>query len=189
MSATAGANEQTVRDLLSLSYANLAMAHAAVSDQVLTYQRRHYMIRARLLAGLRKGNMRLGSFLEDERLKLLLPQACCYCGSSERLSIDHLIPLHRGGLDLPENMVWACRTCNSSKGPRDMLDWYVPLYGFPPLLLLRRYLKLAYLAAELGQCLDQPVHACTNIPFHLPAIPLDYPQPKELRLWVTPPPR
>lgn len=189
MAAPGATNEQTVRDLLNLSYANLAMAHAAVSDQVLTYQRKHYMIRARLLAGLRKGTMRLGSFMEDERLKLLLPQACCYCGSSERLSIDHLVPLHRGGLDLPENMVWACRACNSSKGTWDMLEWYVPRHGFPPLLLLRRYLKLAHLAAEQGDCLDLPASHCTSIPFSLPAVPVVYPPPDELKLWVTQLPR
>jgi len=189
MAACGKASEQTVRDLLNLSYANLAMAHAAVSDQALRYQRTHYMIRARLLAGLRKGTMRMGSFLEDERLKLQLPQSCCYCGSNERLSIDHLVPLNQGGLDLPENMVWACRACNSSKGARDMLDWYVPRHGFPPLLLLRRYLKLALLAAEQGDFLDLPVRDCTRIPFSLRAIPVEYPQPEELRLWVTQLPR
>ena len=77
MAACGKASEQTVRDLLNLSYANLAMAHAAVSDQALRYQRTHYMIRARLLAGLRKGTMRMGSFLEDERLKLQIGRASC----------------------------------------------------------------------------------------------------------------
>lgn len=52
-----------------------------------------------------------------------LPQACCYCGSSIRLSVDHLFPRMRGGADTGDNIVWACRVCNGSKGGRDMLEW------------------------------------------------------------------
>jgi 5-methylcytosine-specific restriction endonuclease McrA len=33
-------------------------------------------------------------------------------------TVDHVIPKSMGGTDDPENLVAACRSCNSSKGPR-----------------------------------------------------------------------
>ena len=45
-------------------------------------------------------------------------------GNSEERSIDHIIPLSKGG----ENEVWNCvpmlRSLNSSKRDKDMLSWY-----------------------------------------------------------------
>jgi hypothetical protein len=43
------------------------------------------MIRARLYKGLRGGTMNIGPIADDERLKMILPQACCYCGSNQHL--------------------------------------------------------------------------------------------------------
>jgi len=39
--------------------------------------------------------MAKGPLVDDERLKLVLPQACGYCVSREILSVDHLIPTKR----------------------------------------------------------------------------------------------
>lgn len=44
--------------------------------------------------------------------------ACRYCGSKDRLSIDHLIPRSRDGSDDASNLVVACKTCNSKKHAR-----------------------------------------------------------------------
>ncbi len=41
---------------------------------------------------------------------------CQYCGSTRRLTIDHVIPRCRGGGDSWENLVVACSTCNTRKG-------------------------------------------------------------------------
>ena len=38
---------------------------------------------------------------------------CYYCGLPGK-SIDHLIPLSKGGIDHEDNMVVACTRCNSS---------------------------------------------------------------------------
>ena len=44
--------------------------------------------------------------------------ACRYCGSLERLTIDHVIPRSRGGSDDAGNLVVACKSCNSRKKDR-----------------------------------------------------------------------
>jgi len=41
---------------------------------------------------------------------------CQYCGSTARLTIDHVIPRCRGGEDTWENLVVACSSCNTKKG-------------------------------------------------------------------------
>ncbi len=45
---------------------------------------------------------------------------CIYCGSNERLSIDHIDP--NGGTVIG-NLAIACRSCNSSKGTKDVHEW------------------------------------------------------------------
>jgi len=52
-----------------------------------------------------------------------LPQECVFCGSREELQIDHLIPRKRGGSDSADNIVWSCRSCNSSRGDRGIFEW------------------------------------------------------------------
>src|SRR5262252_3059705 len=44
---------------------------------------------------------------------------CAYCGATGRLlTIDHKIPISRGGHHTKENVVPACRPCNSRKKDR-----------------------------------------------------------------------
>jgi 5-methylcytosine-specific restriction endonuclease McrA len=40
---------------------------------------------------------------------------CVYCGSDDRLGLDHLTPTSRGGTNDASNLVTACHACNSSK--------------------------------------------------------------------------
>ena len=44
--------------------------------------------------------------------------ACQYCGSSKRLTLDHVMPRSKGGTHTWDNVVAACEKCNSAKGDR-----------------------------------------------------------------------
>jgi len=52
---------------------------------------------------------------------------CYYCGKKfppEELTMDHLIPLIRGGKSIKANLVPSCKSCNHSKKyslPQDFL--------------------------------------------------------------------
>ncbi|MCC5920876.1 MAG: HNH endonuclease [Cyclobacteriaceae bacterium] len=46
-------------------------------------------------------------------------QTCQYCGSKKDLTLDHVIPRSKGGKSTWNNLVTACKKCNSLKG--DML--------------------------------------------------------------------
>lgn len=43
---------------------------------------------------------------------------CIYCGSTEKLCVDHMIPLVCGGDHEQDNLACACRRCNSGKAGR-----------------------------------------------------------------------
>lgn len=49
---------------------------------------------------------------------------CHYCGrrvGARALTLDHVVPLIRGGRSVRGNMVAACKDCNSKK--RSLLPW------------------------------------------------------------------
>jgi hypothetical protein len=175
----------TVGELLHWSYANLAMAHMALEAGAAGYGPVQYMVRSRLYKGLNKGTMNIGPLAQDERLKMILPQACAYCGSREMLTADHLIPTKRGGANCGDNLVWACRACNCSKSAKDVLEWLASRGQFPPILLLRRYLKLSIEIVREKELMDAPIDDASPFPFSLGAIPRYYPRPNALRLWIT----
>jgi hypothetical protein len=176
----------TLGRLLHWSYANLAMAHAAVNQDVTKYNRVHFMIRAKLYKGLNTGSMQMGSLMDDERLKMVLPNACAYCGMAEKLTLDHMISSHSGGIESADNAVWVCRSCNSSKGAKDFFIWWGNRNAaFPPLLLVRRYLKLCHKLAEERGLLECSVDKLTNIPFDPVSIPVKFPAPNLCCLWVV----
>lgn len=52
----------------------------------------------------------------DIRAAVLNDASCVFCGASENLTIDHIVPVSRGGTDDIDNLQAACRRCNSSKG-------------------------------------------------------------------------
>lgn len=43
---------------------------------------------------------------------------CCSCGSLEQLTVDHIVPVSKGGGDEMGNLQTLCRPCNSRKGAR-----------------------------------------------------------------------
>ena len=49
---------------------------------------------------------------------------CCYCGSADRIAIDHFIPRSKGGPHVLTNLVPACHRCNTSKRDHDPAEWY-----------------------------------------------------------------
>ncbi|MCG2774821.1 MAG: HNH endonuclease [Desulfobacterales bacterium] len=131
-----------VKDLLFWSYANLAMAHTAVDKKQEKYTPFNYMIRARLFKGLMDGSMNIRTIFDDEKIKLLSGNKCSYCGVTDDLALDHIFPQKYGGKDVGDNLIYACRSCNSSKGKKDLMEWMGDKNSFPPLMILRRYLKL-----------------------------------------------
>lgn len=47
---------------------------------------------------------------------------CLACGQSRPLTMDHVVPLSRGGANTPDNLQPLCRSCNTRKG-RSIIDY------------------------------------------------------------------
>lgn len=47
---------------------------------------------------------------------------CRYCGGDAN-SVDHILPLARGGISVADNLVAACIPCNSSKCDKLLSEW------------------------------------------------------------------
>lgn len=53
---------------------------------------------------------------------------CVYCGAKGwsvgvGLVLDHVVPTTKGGTNAPTNLVTCCKSCNDSKGRRDVESW------------------------------------------------------------------
>ena len=66
-----------------------------------------------------------GSITErDWQRALNRANGCCsYCGEKSKLTLDHVVPLSRGGTNTIGNVVPACQSCNSSKHARLLIEW------------------------------------------------------------------
>ena len=177
----------TVKEYLYWSYANLAMAHTAVGRKQKEYDSFNYKIRARLFKGLIDGSMDIKTIFDDEKIKLASGQQCSYCGSENSLSLDHLFPKKLGGKDSGDNLIYACKSCNSSKGKKDLMEWMNFNDTFPPLLILRRYLKLVIMYCIKENLMEKSVEELEELQlsFDIKSIPLKYPKPDKLKLIVV----
>jgi hypothetical protein len=174
----------TVKERLFWSYANLAMAHTAVERSQDKYGAFNYMIRARLFKGLIDGTMNIRTLFDDEKIKLLSGQRCSYCGSPNNLALDHIFSQKYGGKDIGDNLIYACRPCNSSKGKKDLMEWMNSKGMFPPLMILRRYLKLIFEFCIQENLMDSFVEDLRNqnYPFNVELAPIDFPKPNLLKM-------
>jgi CRISPR/Cas system Type II protein with McrA/HNH and RuvC-like nuclease domain len=47
---------------------------------------------------------------------------CVYCGSKKNLTVDHIQPKSKGGLNTWQNLITCCGTCNRAKGDKTPVE-------------------------------------------------------------------
>lgn len=79
-------------------------------------------IRARRRARIKNSN---GSFSGADWSAIIRKQngQCFYCFDIEKLTIEHVVPLSRGGAHDKSNIVGACMDCNRRKNARTPEEW------------------------------------------------------------------
>lgn len=146
---------QTVRQLIYWEYAHLIAKAAG-------FQGNYGFIVSRYKK-LVSGEMKWSSSIRDHFMELEKGKVCVYCGSTTAISMDHIIPISRAGIDpritrileSSDNIVCACKSCNSRKGDRDVFEWYGPdRVDEIPKLVMSKFLKLAYDIHETQGTLD-----------------------------------
>lgn len=86
-----------------------------------------------------------GSFTEEQwqRCCSYFNHECAYCGATERLTVEHIIPVSKFGASKIYNIIPACLACNCSKCDHDILEWYPkqPFYTEERLLKIHSWFK------------------------------------------------
>ncbi len=72
---------------------------------------------------LRNGEINMSGTIREWQKEQELPKECVFCTTNDNLEVDHLIPRNRGGSDEADNVVWACKTCNTSRGDQGVFQW------------------------------------------------------------------
>jgi hypothetical protein len=142
-------NIRTVRQLIYWEYAKL-IAGSAVGD------RKNYRFVMYTFKKLDTGKMGPSNILRENKLLVDGEKVCAYCEAvCNDLQWEHIIPKSRSGPETIDNMVLACRGCNSSKGARDPFEWYGDgRKDEIPRLVLGKYLKLVFDYHEQRGTLD-----------------------------------
>ena len=60
----------------------------------------------------------LNNNILDKEYKRLYNSPCAFCGATEKITMDHIIPISRSGNHSIGNLQPLCRRCNSSKKSR-----------------------------------------------------------------------
>ena len=173
---------RTISDQIWWTYACLCGAHAALTNN---FQKYSEVYETRMRQWKRK-DMR---DFEDEAAEKIKRNTCCYCGKEEATR-DHLIPRNKVGRELgSDNLIQACKSCNSSKGDRDLLEWMEKCGDFPSILVLRQYLKLIRHYCESHGLMEMPLEGIpVDLPFNLSKLPTSYtnhwPVMSDLKLWA-----
>lgn len=98
--------------------------------------RRQYALKRRAAGGYdaRRLNVERGpKAASKEQIAAAIEKAmglCVYCGErKEKLTIDHATPIHGGGKHNIKNLIPCCKSCNSSKGTKELSDWLFEKHG------------------------------------------------------------
>lgn len=71
---------------------------------------------------LKRGVKHLGNFTKEQWLFLCnrANNICLKCGLKKKLTVDHVLPLIKGGTNRIENIQPLCKPCNSSKNKKEI---------------------------------------------------------------------
>lgn len=119
------ANRESVRASLRRSYKKRAPERRKRRRD---YVRRNWfvLIGARYEALARKYRFDPVNTLTEQEWQAIVDAhdgLCAYCKTDRGNTIDHVLPVSRGGQHTKDNVLPACTSCNSSKGNKTVEEW------------------------------------------------------------------
>ena len=125
------------RNNLERHQSNCRRWYRANRNHALADKKRYYKENPQIVKRnrvLRKARMRgatIEPFTAQDWLTLLEIYAhrCAYCRVGGKMTVDHVVPIARGGIHGKHNIVPACPSCNASKQARSVKDFMETLHG------------------------------------------------------------
>src|SRR3972149_8495133 len=138
---------KTIRDLIFWEYAKL-VSGSALGD------RKNYGFVMSTFKKLQGEEMKWSEILRED---LGMDQKkCAYCSKTEDLSNDHIVAKRECHYAEIHNIVKACKSCNPSKGDKDLIEWWgIEMRYEIPRNVMGKYLKMLYICHECRGTLDQ----------------------------------
>jgi hypothetical protein len=151
---------RTIEDLIFYQYSKIIAKSAFSIPDGEQAKKQHYGFIKKTFRQLKSGEKSWSDIIREDLQLLKSEKKCDYCGSTDNLSMDHIVP---GSLRIkPEcekcdtiqaihNQVLACKHCNSSKGTMGLYEFFQTMhpaekkfYDRIPKLLEKKYLKTIY---------------------------------------------
>ncbi len=133
---------KTIRDLIYWQYAKIIAESAGRGKSQYGFVMNRFK---KLVSGEISWSTAIREYIKEREQR----NECIYCGNKKGLTLDHILPKSRGGPDSPDNAVWVCKHCNSSKGDRRLYEWFGLEYRDDlPRIAEGKYLKLLYTLHE-----------------------------------------
>ncbi|MBI1977494.1 MAG: HNH endonuclease [Candidatus Omnitrophica bacterium] len=151
---------KTIQDLLYYQYAKIIARRAFGMSDGKAAKGKHYGFIKETFRDLKKGEKSWSEITREDWQLVEAEKKCIYCGSTQNLHKEHIVP--KSIRIKPEcetcehvqeihNQIWACESCNSSKGTKGLYEFYQAKYphekkffDFIPPLLEKKYLKTIY---------------------------------------------
>lgn len=105
--------------------ANIERVNAWSQRHPERFQRRMAEARARRRARIANAKAGVVTDRDLRRQRQRQRHCCAYCGEQKPLTLEHVVPLARGGSHSIGNLIWVCRSCNCSKRQRLLIEWRV----------------------------------------------------------------
>ena len=139
---------KTLRDLIFWQYAKIISESAGIGKKSFGFVMNRFK-------KLQSGEIRWSTSIREYIREMEKPGECIYCGSKTQLGIDHLLPRSRGGPDHPDNAIFVCKKCHSSKSDKRLYEWYGLENRYRlPRVAEGKYLKLLHSLLEEKGLLD-----------------------------------
>jgi hypothetical protein len=137
---------KTVKDLIYWQYAKIIADSTGVGKT-------DYGFVMNKFKQLRQGSIAWNEIREYVKEKETADE-CVFCGATADLTLEHLLPRKFDGPNTEKNLVWICKSCNSSKGAKRLYEYFASEAGVEaakydvPRIAEGKYLKFAYEALK-----------------------------------------
>lgn len=160
-------DKPTFGECLYWTYANWQGLYAAASMGEEKMGKRFYMMRAHFFKKFKEGRQSISDLTRFNRIKFNSDGFCFYCYeemSKSQLTADHVFPRAKGGVNDMDNIIFVCKSCNSSKGKRDLMEWFL-LYReeLPSPFVFGHYLREIHQYALKFGLMDKTFKEVTEI--------------------------